>query len=84
MTPAELECIKAAILEALGLGGVTAIVAYLRGAASVAEAVASSAFRRLIKRLVRGFLKKGLTRIIPWIGAAALIASIIYNLLNCF
>ncbi len=81
MTQAILDCIINSLFEIIGLSLITALVAYIRGGGL--EVIGTSAFRAFVGRLIRGFVKKGALRLIPWIGLGLLIASIIYAIINC-
>lgn len=75
------DCVKDSLLEIVGLGAVTAVIAYLRSRGM--EGLSDNAFRRLMQRLVKGFTKKGAARLIPWIGLALLILDIILMIKYC-
>ena len=81
MTQAVIDCILNSLFEIIGLAFITAIVAYIRGRGL--EALGTTGFRLFLRRLIEGFVKKGALRLIPWIGLALLIASIIYAIVNC-
>jgi hypothetical protein len=75
------DCIRDSLMEILGIGGITMIIAYLR--TSGMEALATTAFKRLLERVLKGFLKKGASRVIPWIGLALIILDIIIMIKDC-
>ena len=75
------DCIRDSLIEIVGFGGITAIIAYLRSRGI--EGLSDRFFRRLLQRLVKGFLKKGATRLIPWLGLALIILDIILMLKDC-
>ena len=90
MDQATIACLIAALSEVLGVTALTALIAYIRGyllergAAELGEIIAERAFRRYLKRVLRGLIKKGLTRFIPWIGIAFLIWDIYQAFRYCF
>lgn len=82
MDQVTIDCIKSSLSEIFMVGAVTAIIAFLRGKGI--EALGQAGFRLLLKRLAAGFLKKGATRFIPWLGLALLLYDIFSLLRHCF
>ena len=90
MDQATIDCLVSALGAILGLTAITSLIAYIRGyvlergAAELGEIIAERAFRRYVQRLVRGFIKKGLTRFIPWLGVALLLWELYQAFRHCF
>lgn len=89
MDQATIDCLIGALSEILGVTALTALIAYIRGyllergASALGEIVAERGFRRLLGRVVRGLIEKGLTRFIPWLGVAFLIWDIYQAFRHC-
>lgn len=77
MSQVTINCIIASLSEILALTAITSIIAYISSRGI--EVVATTAFRRIIKRIALGFAK----RLIPWLGVALIVIDIILMIVNC-